>query len=955
MRRSHSPLSIAALLTLIIGLLISAILFVALRRLAHDTVELEFQQRAKVRVAAIQDGVDGSIDVLKDINQLFVTFGEVSREQFKAFSAPLLQRHPYIQALNYHRILADGERDAYEAEMRKQFPDFTIRDRQGDGLVTSPRRPEYRVVDYVEPMAGNEQALGFDAGYSAFQSTAMQRAIDTGKPSATTLLPLVQKSGPERGFLVLMPIYQPGAILSDVASRRAAVIGDTAAVFSGSDLILKSLLADNYLIASDHQEDINISVYASAALDAHYLVFGNGLLSAEAPSLPGLPKWLIYDQPEPYIRTFDVAGETWSVVVSTPATSFIDRNNDAFWALLTGILFSLSAAFYMQTIVTRSRRIQTLVEERTMQLRSVNQDLVADIAARRHAEQELQLRERAIEASANAIIITSAVAPKYGIEYVNPAFERITGYSAAEVLGRNIGFLWRKDDEQPGIEELRACAQEQREGHAVLRNYRKDGSLLWSDMYVAPVRDDFDQVSHFVIAHYDITATKRYESELEFQTNRDALTGLANRTLLRDRLGQAISYANRYNHPIWVLFIDLDRFKFVNDTLGHQAGDVLLKVVANRMSDALRDTDTISRMGGDEFVVVLPERMDSGLSTSIVQRIMEAIAQPLTIEGHEFFISSSIGVAVYPADGDTPETLIKHADIAMYRAKEIGRNNFQFYTSEMNERALERLRLEGDLRLAIEREEFLLYYQPQVDLRTGHIIGVEALIRWQHPELGMVPPGRFISLAEEMGLIVPIGNWVIREACRQSKAWLDAGLSEVRTAVNLSARQFTQHDLVQSIRDAMQAVDLPPTCLEIELTESLVMADVDHAIGILRDMKALGVQLSIDDFGTGYSSLSYLKRFPIDVLKIDRSFVNDITTDPDDAAIVTSIISLAHSLRLQVIAEGVETAEQLAYLRQNGCDQMQGYFFSPPVTAQEMTRMLRDGHGLKLDGSALVY
>jgi predicted signal transduction protein with EAL and GGDEF domain len=369
------------------------------------------------------------------------------------------------------------------------------------------------------------------------------------------------------------------------------------------------------------------------------------------------------------------------------------------------------------------------------------------------------------------------------------------------------------------------------------------------------------------------------------------------------------------------------------------------------LQHAVRETDTISRMGGDEFVLILPERTDAGLSTSIVQRIMDAVSQPLTIEGHEFFISTSIGVAVYPADGETPEDLIKHADIAMYRAKETGRNNFQFYTPAMNERALERLRIEGDLRNAVEREEFMLHYQPQVDLHTREIVGVEALIRWQHPELGMVPPARFIGLAEETGLIVPIGAWVIRTACMQNKQWQLDGHGYMRVSVNLSARQFAQRDLVESIAQALDEAQLAPEYLEIELTESLVMADVDRAIGILRELKALGVKLSIDDFGTGYSSLSYLKRFPIDVLKIDRSFVNDITVDPDDAAIVSTIISLAHSLRLQVIAEGVETEAQLAYLREHHCDQIQGYFFSRPVTAEAFVQMRKEGKCLQLESS----
>ncbi len=947
--RSRPPfsLSLAALLTLVVGVIISTILFTSLRRLEHDNADIDFRQHAKVRVLAIQRSLDSSMRVLKDINQLFVAFGPVSREQFKLFAEPLLERNPYIQALNYHRLVSAQERPAYEAAMRVQFPGFSITEKVDGKLVPAGERDHYRVVDYIEPLQGNEEALGFDADSYNIQRDAMQRAVDTGEPSATELFRLLQERGSQQSFVVLMPIYRHGASLSDLAARRAAVIGHTAAVFRSGDLVSKALAADAFRTEEDGEPSIHVSVYASPAPNRQSLVFGSGEAPPVAGSAFGLPAWLLYDQPAPYTQVFDVAGRTWYIVISTPSTLFVKRSGSALWALFAGLLFSIGTAVYLQAVVSRSRRIQMLVDERTLQLRSANEELIADIAARRRTEQALQLRERAIEASGNAVIITSATAPDYAIEYVNPAFERITGYPASEAIGRNIGFLWGKDGDQPGIAEIRACGLEKKEGHAVLRTYRKDDTLFWSDMYIAPVRDDTGGVSHYVVAQYDITATKRYESELEFQTNRDALTGLANRNLLRDRLGQAISYAYRYGHPIWVLFIDLDRFKFINDTLGHQAGDVLLKAVAKRVQSSVRETDTVACMGGDEFVLVLPERTDAGLSTGIVQRIMDAVAQPLTIEGHEFFISCSIGVAVYPADGTTPEELIKHADIAMYRAKETGRNNFQFYTSTMNERALERLRIEGDLRNALERGEFLLYYQPQVDMRTREIVGVEALIRWQHPELGMVPPARFIGLAEETGLIVPIGAWVIREACRQSRQWQLDGLGHLRMAVNLSARQFSQQDLVESVATALKDAELSPEYLEIELTESLVMADVDHAIGILRELKALGVKLSIDDFGTGYSSLSYLKRFPIDVLKIDRSFVNDITVDPDDAAIVTSIISLAHSLRLLVIAEGVETIEQLTYLRKHECDQIQGYFFSRPLAAEAMTRMLRDGKRLQ--------
>ncbi|HZW23490.1 EAL domain-containing protein [Noviherbaspirillum sp.] len=450
-----------------------------------------------------------------------------------------------------------------------------------------------------------------------------------------------------------------------------------------------------------------------------------------------------------------------------------------------------------------------------------------------------------------------------------------------------------------------------------------------------------DNLAYGISALRAEAARREYARQLEYHAGHDILTGLPNRALLQDRLNQAIAYAARYCYSLWVLFLDLDRFKFVNDSLGHKAGDAVLKTVAARLQAAVRETDTVARLGGDEFVLVLPERIDESLATSVVQRIMDAVAEPLVVEGHEFFLGCSIGVAAYPADGEDPETLIKNADIAMYRAKESGRNNFQFYTAAMNERLLERLRIEGDLRNALERGEFVLHYQPQIDLDTGRTVGMEALIRWLHPALGLIPPLRFIGLAEETGLIVPIGEWVLRTACAQAVAWQRVGLGKLRVGVNLSARQFAQHDLVQAIASALHDTGLAPHQLELELTESLVMTDVERAIGVLAELKALGVLLSLDDFGTGHSSLSYLKRLPIDALKIDQSFVRDITQTPDDAAIVASIISLAHNLRRHVIAEGVETYEQLRYLQDHGCKEMQGYYFSKPVPAEMFEQLLR--------------
>ncbi len=432
-----------------------------------------------------------------------------------------------------------------------------------------------------------------------------------------------------------------------------------------------------------------------------------------------------------------------------------------------------------------------------------------------------------------------------------------------------------------------------------------------------------------------------YATELQFQATHDGLTGLANRNLLRDRLGQAIAYAARDHHPVWVAFLDLDRFKVMNDTLGHKAGDLLLNTMADRLRGVLRETDTIARIGGDEFVLVLRRPDDGGMSNATLLRIMAVVAEPIEIEGRSYSLTCSIGVATYPDDGADPETLIEHADIAMYRAKENGRGNVQFFTDEMNLRLLERSHLEQALRAALTRDEFVLHYQPKVDLRSGRIVGVEALIRWNHPGMGMVSPARFIGVAEESGMIGKIGHWVLRTACAQNKAWQDAGLAPVTVAVNLSPLQMADRSLVASIAEVLAQTGLAPAHLEIEITEGSVMADVDKSINMLRAMKELGVTLSVDDFGTGYSSLSYLKRFPIDVLKIDQSFVRDVETDPDSAAIVNSIISLGHSLRLLVIAEGVETAAQLAYLRRQGCDLMQGYHFCRPLPAGEVEAILK--------------
>jgi diguanylate cyclase (GGDEF)-like protein len=443
-----------------------------------------------------------------------------------------------------------------------------------------------------------------------------------------------------------------------------------------------------------------------------------------------------------------------------------------------------------------------------------------------------------------------------------------------------------------------------------------------------------------------VDSLSQANSQLHHLALHDTLTRLPNRSLLEDRITHAITSSARSGKRFALMFLDLDRFKTINDSLGHHYGDKLLQGVAERLTSGLRAEDTVARLGGDEFVVLLAEINAPTAAGSVAQKLLESLAQPMDIEGQQQSISGSIGISIYPEDGTSLRELMSNADSAMYHAKKVGRGNHQFFAPEMNAAAGARLQLEQALRLALERKEFELHYQPKVDVATGAVIAMEALVRWRSPTRGLVPPYEFISVAEEIGLIIPLGAWVLRAACEQNQAWQDAGLARLRVAVNLSAYQFRQKDLPEFVAGVLQETGMAGEFLELEVTESVVMHNPQEAVRILEQLSEQGIHISVDDFGTGYSSLSYLKQFRLDTLKIDRSFVRDINSDADDAAIVRSVIALAHSLRLQVIAEGVETAEQLEYLRALGCDQYQGYFRSKPVPAAEFEAMLRTPGGL---------
>jgi diguanylate cyclase (GGDEF)-like protein/PAS domain S-box-containing protein len=472
------------------------------------------------------------------------------------------------------------------------------------------------------------------------------------------------------------------------------------------------------------------------------------------------------------------------------------------------------------------------------------------------------------------------------------------------------------------------------------RFIRPDGSVRFIESQGSVIRDEKGEVSKVIVVSRDITERKMSEEHIRHLAQHDVLTNLPNRMLLTDRIGQAIAQAARASKSVAVLFLDLDRFKTINDSLGHEMGDRVLLAVAKRLSDALREGDTVARLGGDEFVVALPEISDTRDVGAVAGKVLKAVSQPLRIDHLELHIEVSIGVSLYPEDGQDADTLMRKADTAMYHAKSSGRNNYQFFTAEMNAAVHKRLALETGLRQALARDEFLIHYQPQIDLATSRVVSVEALVRWRHPEHGVQLPVEFIRVAEEIGLIMQLGEWVLANACKQARAWQDQGYPPVRIAVNLSARQFTQKDLPKVIRRALEESGLEPRYLELEITESEMMQYATQTLAALHEINAMGVHISVDDFGTGYSSLSYLKQLPIDRLKIDKSFVRDIHTDPNDAAIVAAIIAMGHVLKLGVVAEGVESESQLNFLRLQACDAAQGYFIAQPGAADEIGPLL---------------
>jgi len=892
----------------------------------------DFDQAATGRVHALQTEVAQTMELLDLVSRHLELTRGGDLQGFQHFLSPLLARHPYLQSVGYTPRVTAAERSDFERRARADYPDFTINEAAQPGVFTPAReRAEYFPFRYAEPLADNRPAIGFDvateirANEGTPRHDAMNEALSRNAVAVSAPVTLVlKKASGSVGVLAFSPLYRDGV------RDRAHLFGFAVQVIRVGKML------DWAQRTSSERDGKEVTLFLRDISGATPVAM-EGTLPATLPELH-------------YNATIAIPGNRqWqATVLPVPGSFSLAPGKGALSLLSAGLVLSLLLGQLVQIQADKAYSIRRQVKARTADLAEANAKLREEIGRRKDSEARLKkvsaLQKSVLANAGYAIIATDNDGL---IQVFNPAAERILGYSAEAVVNRQRPSLFHTPGQAPDNdgERFRAVVAPLADlppGAAYdqeLSYWTRDGREIPVMLSLSAMLDeDGKQVGYMGISH-DISTQKAAETRITRLAHYDPLTDLPNRLFLREELGHAIAAAKRARQQLGIMFVDLDRFKNINDSLGHFVGDALLQAIANRLRNSLREGDLVARMGGDEFVILLNPLEQLDRAAEVAVRIQNQISAPVTIGEHLLTVTPSIGIALYPEDGEDSDSLIQNADTAMYSAKEQGRNGYRFFTRYMNERVSSRLAVESRIRRALKESLFVLHYQPQYAAASGALIGAEALIRMQGEE-GAIPPGEFIPVAEDSGLIMPIGDWVLREAARQNKAWLDAGLKAVPIAVNASARQFEQPDFADRVQATLREVGLAPELLEIELTESALMHSVDRALETLHALKAQGLRIAIDDFGTGFSSLAYLRRFPIDRLKIDRSFVADMARDGDGNAIVQAIIGLAHDLHLEVIAEGVESTEQAELLRRWRCNSFQGYLLGRPIAAEDFAALL---------------
>ena len=922
-------ISIATII--LIGLALTITTYYLVRTWEQNVIDSEFERRANNHAVVLQTTIAQHVELLESLAGLFIASNHVQRSEFRRFVDPILARNSEVQAYGWNPLVRYSQRDAFEAAARQEgLSDFRITEVDETGKnIPAQRRDEYVAVYYLEPLSGNEQALGFDIASEDSRREALDLARESGQTVTTRWIRLVQETEDQYGILIVRPIFTEDPSLESTKQQRNALKGYVVGVFRVGDMIEEALRPAD-------PAGLDFWVYQDAQPEFPAMSYFHPSRSRDNEDTR--PQFVASDAHQGHHLHLELKlpGKQWSVLYK-PAPAFYAAHSQhaAMGILLSGLALTGMLGFYLLSMLRESERTAIL----NQRLANTNKDMQREIIDRQEAEnalRESELHNRMLfEESTIGLVLCDIDG---NLVDVNPAFASILGRTVEETKQLNYWEITSKkftDDEQSQRDSLEKYGRYglhekeyiHKNGHLV--PVRQTGRIL--------VKDDKKYIWSSV---EDITDYKQARDRIDHMAFHDALTNLPNRELLRDRLDHAISLAQRNMTLIGIMFLDIDRFKTINDSLGHSVGDQLLTKIADRLTSTVRESDTVARFGGDEFIVIAEGISDQQQLEILAKAIIECMKEPFCVGINELFVTTSIGIALASDETANVDSLIAQADIAMYSAKDSGRNNYQFHSPDMGQRVSQRAAIESDLRSALERDELLIYLQPIMNLETRQTIGMEALMRWKHSKRGLVSPAEFIPVMEDSGMIIPASRWILKQSCQYLGVIRKEAQQELTVAVNFSAPCFYDSGIADFVEHTLSDSLIEPRNLILEITESTLFKDPQRVLPALKKLKAMGVRIALDDFGTGQSSLSHLRNFPIDIVKIDREFIRDVPDDKNDCELVSAIIAMAHNLNVCVVAEGVEQEAQLAFLRERGCDRVQGYLFSPPLPREEILTYL---------------